>query len=52
MLHLLRESSVAIAVSAFPEADKIFDKNIETLRKLGHAGWDELGIGQSTPSSK
>ena len=44
MLHLLRESSVAIAVSAFPEADKIFDKNIETLRKLGHQGWDQLGL--------
>ena len=44
MLHLLRESSVAMAVSAFPEADKIFDKNIETLRKLGHQGWDQLGL--------
>ena len=44
MLHLLRESSVAIAVSAFPEADKIFDKNIETLRKLGHQGWDQLEL--------
>ncbi len=43
-LHLLRESSVAMAVSAFPEADKIFEKNIETLRKLGHQGWDELGV--------
>ena len=44
MLHLLRESSVAMAVSAFPEADKIFDKNIETLRKLGHQGWDQLEL--------
>ena len=44
MLHLLRESSVAMAVSAFPEAEKIFDKNIETLRKLGHQGWDALGL--------
>ena len=44
MLHLLRESSVAIAVSAFPEADKIFDKNIETLRKLGNEGWEKLGL--------
>ena len=44
MLHLLRESSVAMAVSAFPEAGKIFDKNIETLRKLGHQGWDALGL--------
>ena len=41
-LHLLRESSVAQAVMAFPEADKIFDKNIETMRRLGHEGWDKL----------
>lgn len=41
-LHLLREASVERAVAAFPEADKIFDKNIETLRRLGTQGWDEL----------
>lgn len=41
-LHLLRENSVDQAVAAFPEADKIFDKNIETMRKLGHDGWDDL----------
>ena len=48
-LHLLRESSMVLAVSAYPEADKIFDKNIETLRKLGHAGWDELGLVKDSP---
>ncbi len=48
-LHLLRESSMVLAVSAYPEADKIFDKNIETLRKLGHAGWDELGLIKDSP---
>ena len=41
-LHLLREASVDQAVAAFPEADRIFDKNIETMRKLGHDGWDKL----------
>lgn len=41
-LHLLREASVAQAVMAFPEADRIFDKNIETMRRLGHKGWDKL----------
>ena len=51
MLHLLRESSVAVAVSAFPEADKIFDKNIDTLRKLGHEGWEKLGLVKVNPSS-
>lgn len=43
-LHLLRESSVDQAVAAFPEADKIFDKNIETMRRLGHDGWDKLWL--------
>lgn len=41
-LHLLREASVDQAVAAFPEADRIYDKNIETMRKLGHDGWDKL----------
>ena len=41
-LHLLREDSVERAVEAFPEASDIFEKNIETLRKLGHDGWDKL----------
>lgn len=51
-LHLLRESSMVQAVSAYPEADKIFDKNIETLRKLGHAGWDELGLDKNNPPAE
>jgi hypothetical protein len=42
ILHLLREDSVERAVEAFPEADAIFDANIKTLEKLGHAGWDAL----------
>ena len=41
-LHLLREASVAKAVAVFPEAAHIFDRNIETLRKLGHGGWRAL----------
>jgi len=41
-LHLLREDSVERAVEAFPEAGDIFEKNIETLRALGHDGWDKL----------
>lgn len=44
MLHLLRESSVDAAVAAFPEAETIYLKNMETLRKLGRSGWDALGI--------
>lgn len=43
-LHLLREVSVDEAVAAFPEAETIYEKNIETLRQLGHAGWKALGL--------
>lgn len=43
-LHLLRESSVDKAVAAFPEADQIFEKNIATMNKLGHEGWDKLWL--------
>ena len=47
-LHLLRESSVDKAVAAFPEADRIFEKNIETMKKLGHEGWDKLWEDKNT----
>ncbi|HCX80860.1 MAG: peptidase [Curvibacter sp. RIFCSPHIGHO2_12_FULL_63_18] len=43
-LHLLREASIDRAVQAFPNAESIFDKNIETLEHLGHAGWAALGM--------
>ena len=41
-LHLLREDSVSRAVDAFPDPDAIVDRNIETLRRLGPAGWRAL----------
>ncbi len=41
-LHLLREDSIERAVEAFPDAADIFEKNIETLRALGHDGWSKL----------
>ena len=44
ILHLLREGSVERAVAAFPQADAIFEQNIATLEKLGHAGWRALGL--------
>ena len=43
-LHLLREDSVDRAVDAFPDADKIVDNNVKTLKKLGHEGWKKLGL--------
>lgn len=48
-LHLLREASIDRAVQAFPEAESIFGNNIRTLRRLGQAGWQALGVGRSAP---
>jgi uncharacterized protein len=45
ILQLLREDSIDRAVEAFPEAEAIFEKNIETMEKLGHEGWDKLDVG-------
>lgn len=39
MLHLLREDSIARAVAAYPDAAAIYERNIETLRRLGVKGW-------------
>jgi len=44
-LHLLREDSVSRAVEAFPEAEAIFERNIETLEALGPDGWAALDVG-------
>lgn len=42
MLHLLREKSVARAVATYSDTTRIFERNIETLRQLGQAGWQRL----------
>jgi len=44
-LHLLREESIERAVAAHPDTERIFQTNIETLRRLGREGWDKLGLG-------
>ncbi len=41
-LHLLREDSVSRAVEVFAESGTIIERNAETLRGLGHAGWRAL----------
>ncbi len=42
ILHLLREESIDRAVEAFPEAESIYEANIETMRRLGPEGWAAL----------
>ncbi len=41
-LHLLREDSVERAVAAFPDADVIVERNLQTLEQLGLDGWKKL----------
>jgi hypothetical protein len=43
-LHLIREESLARAVAAYPDAESIYLRNIETMEKLGLEGWLALGI--------
>lgn len=43
-LHLLREDSIARALEGFPDPDGIVERNLETMKKLGHDGWRALGL--------
>jgi hypothetical protein len=40
-LHLLREASITRAVEAYSDTAGIYERNMETLRRLGHDGWRE-----------
>jgi len=42
MLHLLREASIAAATENLSDPDQIFERNIQTLRRLGKDGWQAL----------
>lgn len=50
-LHLLREDSIDRAVAAYPNAEAIFEVNMDTMRRLGLQGWKALGVEASTPAS-
>jgi len=53
ILHLLRESSIERAVAAFPDAGEIYNRNIATMRRLGHEGWNKLNASfDRTPAMK
>jgi hypothetical protein len=47
-LHLLREASVDRAVAAFPNAESIFETNMQTMQDLGPEGWAALGVQATT----
>ena len=42
MLHLLREDSIAAATELLSDPNLIYERNIQTLRKLGLDGWRAL----------
>ena len=46
--HLLREASIDRAVEVFPEAETIFERNIEVLETLGMDGWQALDVGRGS----
>jgi hypothetical protein len=48
ILHLLREESIDRAVEAYPDAAYVYEKNMNTLRALGPAGWEALGVGPAS----
>lgn len=41
-LHLLRSTSIDRAVAAFPNAEDIYERNMETMRRIGYDGWHKL----------
>ncbi len=41
-LHLLREASLDQAIDSVPDTDAIVDHNLETMRRLGHDGWQAI----------
>lgn len=49
ILHLLREDSIDKAVEAFPEAESIYERNMEVLEGMGMEGWLDLGVGARCP---
>lgn len=41
-LHLLREDSLDQAIAALPDTDAVVERNLATMRELGHDGWQAL----------
>jgi hypothetical protein len=49
-LHLIREASIDRAVAAFPDASQIYERNIETLERMGIEGWQALDVDAPKPT--
>ena len=48
-LHLIREDSIDKAVEAFPEAEMIYERNMQVLQEMGIEGWLDLDVGPRCP---
>lgn len=48
-LHLLREDSIDKAVEAYPEAEMIYERNMQTLEDMGLESWLDLDVGPRCP---
>ena len=48
-LHLLREDSIDKAVEAYPEAEMIYERNMQTLEDMGLEAWLDLDLGPRCP---
>jgi uncharacterized protein len=42
ILHLLREDSIEEVLETYPDPDDIYEKNQDTMRRLGLEGWRKL----------
>lgn len=49
ILHLLREDSIDKAVEAFPEAETIYERNMQLLEEMGIERWLDLDLGARCP---
>ena len=49
ILHLLREDSIDKAVEAFPEAEMIYERNMQVLEQMGIEGWLDLDVAARCP---
>jgi hypothetical protein len=49
-LHLIREESLDRAIRSFPEAATIYERNIETMERIGLEGWRALDVDAANES--
>lgn len=50
-LHLIREDSLERAIAAHPDPDGIYQRNIETMQRLGVEGWKALEVDVAPDAS-